>query len=143
KSLAKDPAERYQTARELVDDLEKCKENKKASGGETMKAAPAIKAAVPPSARAAAASKFIAPVAKAPESDLSDDWAPVKPAAPQEAPAARQSRAASAGMGAGSRASIAADSGSRLIEDVEKPQSLPSSPSAMMSAAGAVEQDVE
>ncbi len=29
KALAKDPVERYQSARELVDDLEKCKENKK------------------------------------------------------------------------------------------------------------------
>src|SRR5438477_4556013 len=87
KALAKDPAERYQSARELVDDLEKCKENKKAGGSEAKKAAPAAKAAVPPSARAAAASKFIAPVSKAPESDLSDDWAPVQPSAKPEAPA--------------------------------------------------------
>src|SRR6266576_1787200 len=47
KALAKDPEQRYQTARELVDDLEKCKE-KKAGGSEAKKAAPAAKAAVPP-----------------------------------------------------------------------------------------------
>ncbi|PYX26590.1 MAG: hypothetical protein DMG80_21240, partial [Acidobacteria bacterium] len=140
KALAKDPAERYQTARELVDDLEKCKENKKAGGSEAKKAAPAAKAAVPPSARAAAASKFIAPVSKAPESDLSDDWAPVQPSAKPEAPApAGQSRAATAGMGAGSRSSAVSDSGSRLMDDVEKPQSFSSTRSPAMSAAGAAE----
>jgi len=59
KALAKDPAERYQSARELVDELEKCKDN-------SAKAAPAIPNAAPPpntaagrAARAAAASKFV------------------------------------------------------------------------------------
>ncbi len=31
KALAKDPAERYQNGRELLDDLEKCKESKPAA----------------------------------------------------------------------------------------------------------------
>ena len=61
KALAKDPAERYQNARELLDDLEKCKEN-----GNGKKAAPDAKrttqapnVAVSSAARAAAASKFV------------------------------------------------------------------------------------
>jgi serine/threonine-protein kinase len=138
KVLAKDPAERYQTARELVDDLEKCKESSKKPGGSDVKKAPAAKAAVLPSARAAAASKFIAPVPKAPESDLSDDWTPVQPAAQPQAPTpARQSRAAAAGVGAGSQSGAVSDSGSRLIEDVAKPQSFPSATSPVMSVAAA------
>ena len=37
KALAKDPAERYQSARELVDDLEKCKENGKKAATDSKK----------------------------------------------------------------------------------------------------------
>ncbi len=44
KALAKDPGERYQSGRELLDDLEKCKESKPAA----KKAAPPVKAAAPP-----------------------------------------------------------------------------------------------
>ena len=58
KALAKDPAERYQSARELVDDLEKCKENGK-KGTDSRKTTAAPKVAVSPEARAAAASKFV------------------------------------------------------------------------------------
>ena len=50
-ALAKDPEQRYQTARELVDDLEKCKDNKKAAAPDAKK--PAAKAPVPPVARTA------------------------------------------------------------------------------------------
>jgi len=57
KALAKDPAERYQSARELLDDLEKCKESKKAVS-EVKKPAAIPAVAVNPAARAAAASKF-------------------------------------------------------------------------------------
>ena len=61
KALAKDPAERYQSARELVEDLEKCKENaggKKTATGVRKPVAPP-KVTVDPAARAAAASKFV------------------------------------------------------------------------------------
>jgi len=50
KALAKDPGERYQSGRGLLDDLEKCKESKPAK-----KAAPPVKAAVPPPTVKAAA----------------------------------------------------------------------------------------
>jgi serine/threonine protein kinase len=140
KALAKDPAQRYQTARELVDDLEKCKESgKKSTGNDAKKAAPAAKLPVAPAARAAAVSKFIAPASNAAESDLSDDWTPTPSATRAVAPVPpRPSRAAAAGMGAGFRSDVAPDSGSRLIDDFAKPQaSVPSTPSPVMSAAAA------
>jgi eukaryotic-like serine/threonine-protein kinase len=59
KALAKDPAERYQSARELVEDLEKCKENSKKAGPDSKKPAAGPKVAVDSAARAAAASKFV------------------------------------------------------------------------------------
>jgi eukaryotic-like serine/threonine-protein kinase len=65
KALAKDPAERYQSARELVDDLEKCKENKKAAA-DTKRPTQAPKVEVNAAARAAAASKFASAPSSAP-----------------------------------------------------------------------------
>ena len=129
KALAKDPGERYQSARELVEDLEKCKENSGKKSSEVKKpAAKAAVAPVAPAARAAAASKFIAPVPKAPESDLVDDWTP--PSAP-----AKEARAAAAGAGAGSQSGLSSSSGSRMIEQPQTPASVP--PHAVMSAATA------
>ncbi len=58
KALAKDPAERYQSARALLEDLETCKENGKKTA-EPKKTATAAKVNVDPAARAAAASKFV------------------------------------------------------------------------------------
>jgi len=58
KALAKDPAERYQIGRELLDDLEKCKESKPAAAA-AKKPAPAQGATVPNGAKAAAQSKFV------------------------------------------------------------------------------------
>ena len=63
KALAKAPAERYQSASELVDDLEKCKENGKKTATDTKKTTPSPNVAVSRAARAAAASKFVPPVA--------------------------------------------------------------------------------
>jgi serine/threonine protein kinase len=147
KALAKDPADRYQTAQELVDDLEKCKENKK-SAPEGKKTAPATKATIAPAARAAAASKFVASVAKAPETDLSDDWTPPAPA-PGPSPAPRASAAvAAAGAGAspvspfessssGSLSGSSAGSSSSGARMMEAPAPAPPSPfsSPVMSAA--------
>ncbi|MBI3477573.1 MAG: serine/threonine protein kinase [Acidobacteria bacterium] len=136
KALAKDPAQRYQSARELVDDLEKCKENGKKSAGDAKKAAPAAKAPVAPAARAAAASKFIASTPKTTESDLSDDWAPQQPAPRATAAPPPPARAAAASAGAGSHSSISSNSGSRMIETTAPPQAS-AMPSAVMSAATA------
>ena len=71
KALAKDPAERYQTGREMLDDLEKCKESKPVAAAKKAEAPKGI--AVPDSTKAAAQSKFAnaaasksAPVRQAP-----------------------------------------------------------------------------
>lgn len=145
KALAKDPAERYQTARELVDDLEKCKENGKKGATDAKK--PAVRGPVTPvapSARAAAASKFIAPVPKAAESDLSEDWTPPAPPAPRVSPPApTRSRAAAAGAAAGTHSSVASDFGLRTVDESSTPHaSTPALPKSVMSAAG-LEQETE
>src|SRR5208282_2913510 len=132
KALAKDPAERYQSARELVDDLEKCKENKKAAG-DTRRPTQAPKVEVNAAARAAAASKFASapseasapavaakPVSPAPPRPVAPRPVPPRAVAPQSAapqsvapgsvpsgvspakPPAVENRATAAAAGAGS-----------------------------------------
>jgi serine/threonine-protein kinase len=56
KALAKDPGQRYQNGREMLDDLEKCKESKPAASAKKAQAPKGV--AVPESAKAAAQSKF-------------------------------------------------------------------------------------
>src|SRR6201984_2740420 len=65
KALAKDPAERYQSARELVNDLEKCEENCKKAPTDSKKTTQAPNVAVNSAARAAAASKFVSAASSA------------------------------------------------------------------------------
>jgi serine/threonine protein kinase len=78
KALEKDPAKRYQTGRELLDDLEKCKESK------TLAKKPEAKGTVAPAkAQAAAQSKFIAGGASKPASTP----AASRPAASKSTPA--------------------------------------------------------
>jgi eukaryotic-like serine/threonine-protein kinase len=56
KALAKDPAQRYQNGKELLDDLEKCKESKPAAAAKKAEAPKGLVA--PDKAKAAAQSKF-------------------------------------------------------------------------------------
>jgi len=108
KALAKDPAERYQSARELVGDLEKCKENGKKATADSRKTAPAASVAVNAAARAAAASKFVSAPSSAPKPEPPAPVAPPKPVSPRiDAPAfaqagspATETRAAAAAAGA-------------------------------------------
>src|SRR6266403_3424800 len=65
KALAKNPAERYQIARELVDDLEKCKENGKKAATDSKKTTLVPNVAVNSTVRAAAASKLLSGAASA------------------------------------------------------------------------------
>jgi eukaryotic-like serine/threonine-protein kinase len=83
KALSKDPQERYQSGRELLDDLEKCKESKPLAA---KKPAQAPKTpAVPTQAKAAAQSKLIAPPAAPPVKPVSASPAPSRSADPQPA----------------------------------------------------------
>ncbi|MGO9862953.1 MAG: PEGA domain-containing protein [Terriglobales bacterium] len=134
KALAKDPAQRYQTARELVDDLEKCKENKKAAP-DTKRPTQAPKVEVNAAARAAAASKFAsapssAPAASAPAvAPKPVAPAPPRPVAPRPVPSgtspanppAAENRATAAAAGAGSGA------GARRLPNAPADSSLGSS----------------
>ncbi len=63
KALAKDPDQRYATAHELVEDLEKCKETENKAPAEVAKKAANVKA--DPAAKAAAAMKFVGAAASA------------------------------------------------------------------------------
>jgi serine/threonine protein kinase len=77
KALAKDPAERYQTGRQLLDDLEKCKESKPVAA----KKAEAPKAVAAPKPNPAAQAKFASSAPAAAK--------PVAKPAPKPAPTAR------------------------------------------------------
>jgi len=87
KTLAKDPGERYQNGRELLDDLEKCKESKPQAAKQA--AAPAKSPAIPAAVRAATQAKFIAsaPAAAKPASVSVAPSRPAEPKPPVAAPA--------------------------------------------------------
>jgi PEGA domain len=142
KALAKNPAERYQSARELVDDLEKCKENGKKAPTDSKKTTQAPNVAVNSAARAAAASKFVSAASSAAKLE-----APVR--SQTAPPAAGKAAAAAAGAVTGGSAGRAsnANSGARLIDEVagEFEVSAPESqaaPGPVLSAA-VVEQEVQ
>jgi hypothetical protein len=77
KALAKDPAERYQTGRQLLDDLEKCKESKPVAG----KKAEAPKGISVPKPNAAAQAKFAGTTAPKPVTKPAPKPAATAPAA--------------------------------------------------------------
>ena len=126
KALAKDPAERYQSARELVDDLEKCKENGKKAATDSKRTTPAPNVAVNSAARAAAASKFVSAGSSAAKPASHGGEAPVRS---QPAPPAAGTKAAAAAAGAvsgggatrvsnaSSNANSNSNSGARLIDE--------------------------
>ncbi|MFY9741899.1 MAG: PEGA domain-containing protein [Candidatus Sulfotelmatobacter sp.] len=93
KALAKDPAQRYQSGREMLDDLERCKESKPKAA----KAAPAKGTVVPDAVKAATQAKFAGASAAAPQAK------PGVPAVPGKAATA----AASAGAKAASVPGVA------------------------------------
>jgi serine/threonine protein kinase len=149
KALAKDPAARYPHARELLEDLEKCKENSKKGGTEakTVTTAPAL--AIDPAVRAAAASKFVLPGASGQNATPSLSPRAIPEPPPDQSPrtdirvaaaaagagtAGSGTRISTAGPDANSRSTSKSDSnsGARLISDFEV-----TAPPAM-SAAGPV-----
>jgi hypothetical protein len=97
KALAKDPGQRYQSGRELLDDLEKCKESKP----QAAKAAPAKSTVVPDAVKAANQAKFVGAAAPKPATP-----AAATPAKPSPAPGKAATVAASAGAQANSRPNL-------------------------------------
>ena len=129
KALAKDPAQRYQTGRALLGDLENCKESRPAA---KKAAAPTASTVAPASVRAAVQSKFVGSASHASQpAPVREAAAPVapKPAPPKPLHVAMpKSAAAAAGVGSGTTS--------------EAPPTAPSQPESFMSAA--IEQpDVE
>jgi hypothetical protein len=143
KALAKDPNERYQSGRQLLDDLEKCKESK----AQAAKAAPAAPkaAAVPPAASAAAQAKFIASKPGATQSRPAPQPPASQPTAPKatlKAEAPRKAVAAAAAAG------NSADpvSKARIPAPTSPPSSPPRAtapPAASMSSAVVEEPEVQ
>ncbi|HYU47373.1 MAG TPA: PEGA domain-containing protein [Terriglobales bacterium] len=123
KALAKDPEARYRNARELVEDLEKCKDNGRNPAADPKKAASAANAVASRAARTAATRKFVAASPKPAEPELPSVATPesgVQAFSRAHPPVAeKKSWAAAAGMA--SAASIShspgSDSGARLMDE--------------------------
>src|SRR5271170_6243845 len=130
KALAKNPAERFQNGRELLDELEKCKESKPQAAKQA--AAPAKSAVVPNTVKAAAQTKF------------AGASAPSRPSAPKPQPAAaveskpvEKKFAAPAASASGKAAAAAAGwAGGRAASSapVKPTTNEPTEPSAYMSS---------
>ena len=129
KALAKDPAERFQNGRELLDELEKCKESKPQAAKAA--AAPAKGIAVPTPVKAAAQTKFAG--ASAPSRP-----AQAKPPAPpvQSKPVEKKFAAPAASAPGKAAAAAAGWAGGRAASSTPvKPTSdEPTEPSAYMSS---------
>ncbi|MGB7600120.1 MAG: PEGA domain-containing protein [Candidatus Sulfotelmatobacter sp.] len=142
RALAKDPNERYQNGRALLDELEKCKESKPQAAKTT--AAPAKVPAVAAPAKAAAQPKFAStsptPAQKKPVASPSP--AVSKPT-PQ--PPALRAAAAAAGLGGGRSASSApnAEASNAYAAPQIKATGNAAPPSASMSSAILDEPEVE
>ena len=159
KALAKDPAQRYQNGRELLDDLEKCKESKPAAAKKPeAPKGPAVSKPNPAAAQAKFASTAAKPAAKPstpPQSAVARPSSPVAPAEAKSAlakPASRlaapKAAAAAAGVGGSdtppSPEISGAESPNQFItasgnETIETPET----PSAYMSSAVADEPQIE
>jgi hypothetical protein len=124
KSLAKDPAQRYQTAREMLDDLEKCKETKSlASAGKKPEAPKGV--AAPAAPKAAAPSKPVAPKPAAPAPAAARPVA--KPAATVAPKAAAPLATPAKSKLAAPKAAAAAAGAGRTYDSTSSGQSSPSS----------------
>jgi serine/threonine protein kinase len=142
KALAKDPAERYQNGRELLDDLEKCKESKpKAAAKPTAAAVPPKPAAVPEAVKAANQAKFVGASAPSRPAEPKPQAAQPVEHKPVEkkiaAPASTQGKAAAAAAGWSGGQAVSSTS-------VKQPSNAPAEqPSAYMSSSVLDEPAVE
>ena len=158
KALSKDPAQRYQTGRELLDDLEKCKESKPAAAAKKSEAPKGV--VVPDKAKAVGAqAKFVGasvPKPAMPSVSKPASAAPsavARPSVPK--PAAPKVAAAAAGVGAG-KPGISVPGAGRPTHEIQEldlsdqfvgssatPAIEDQKPSAYMSAAVVEEPEVE
>jgi eukaryotic-like serine/threonine-protein kinase len=126
KALSKDPAERFQNGRELLDSLEKCKESKPqaanklapkplAAAPKPPAAAKAVSPAPAPTAPAASrvappvtkpAEKFVVPAAPAPRVEAKRQDRVSTPAPAESLPAPKAAAAAAAGWGTSSSSAV-------------------------------------
>ncbi|MFZ0277218.1 MAG: serine/threonine-protein kinase, partial [Candidatus Sulfotelmatobacter sp.] len=128
KALAKDPAERFQSGRELLDELEKCKESKPQAKAA---AAPAKGIAVPTTVKAAAQTKFAGASAPGRPAQAKP------PAAPVQSKPVEKKFAAPAASAPGKAAAAAAGwAGGRAASStpVKPAADEPTQPSAHMSS---------
>jgi serine/threonine protein kinase len=129
KALSKDPAERYQNGREVLDDLEKCKESKPSAAKQA--AAPA-KSAVPDAVKSATQAKFAGASAPGRPAEAKPQAAPPVQNKPVErkiaAPPAAPGKAAAAAAGW---------SGGQAVSStpVKQPSAPTTQPSASMSSS--------
>ena len=139
KALAKDPAERYQSARELVEDLEKCKDNGNGNGKktatDTKKTTPSSDVYVSRADRAAAASKFIPAASSTARPEPSAPSVAAKPVSPKidapvfspAHPPAAETRAAAAAATGGSASRLPRTNSSSDSDSNSAPNSAPNS----------------
>jgi serine/threonine protein kinase len=132
KALAKDPGERYQSGRELLDDLERCKESKPQAA---KAAAPAPKvAAVAVPVKAAAQTKFAA--APKPVEHAAAAAQPVAASRPAPPPAAQPEPARKAAAASADRGSSQSHSSTPDLETFAQPSPQPTSrPQSTMKSA--------
>jgi eukaryotic-like serine/threonine-protein kinase len=136
KALAKDPGERYQSGRELLDDLEKCKESKPQTAKPAAAVAPPKAVTVPDAVKAATQTKFVG--ASAPSRPAE---AKLQPAPPAERQPVEKKTAALASAPGKAAAAAAGWSGGQAVSSTSvkpapKPASnAPAEPSAYLSSS--------
>ncbi len=139
KALAKNPAERYQSARELLDDLEKCKENgNKKAAPDAKKTASAPNIAVSSADRRAAASKFVSAASSTiqPEPSATSPAVPRKVDLPQFSihPPAAEAKAAAAGAASGGGFPGSSSSSSSSSSNANFDSSFASNPASSLAS---------
>jgi len=144
KALMKDPAQRYQSGKQLLDDLENCKEVRPAAS----KKPEAPKA--PVKANVAAQSKFVTPAAAQPvEKKVAASQAPSAPAPPAglakpvSKPVTPKAAAAAAGAGAGTPSSAEVPQVNRSSSNSKPAVDASETLSANMSSAVSDEPQIE
>jgi len=125
KAIAKDPAQRYQNGRELLDDLEKCKESKPSSAKKVESPKGVV---APDKANAAAQSKFVATTAPKPASPVT--------ARPAASNVARPSATASTSPLAQKKSAELSGMSEAAASKLARPVSKLATPKAAAAAAG-------